>query len=90
MSVGELILQLEQAKRHMGRASELILRAEQEMGHAEALIRRSLEGASDQALVSLVSRSRQHLIGAGRGSNETTQRIDETIARFRGSGGLGK
>lgn len=86
MSVGEVLWQLLQAREHTDRARAMIKSALEEVNRADALVRESSRGLSDQTLVGMVDRTRQQLTGAGQSTAATTSKIDETIARLGGQG----
>jgi hypothetical protein len=87
--LGEVFSQMEQAKEHIERAKAMIAGALTELGRADPLIRHTMQGNVDQSLAATVDRTRQNLTGAGQGTNEATRKIDETLARWRGTGGPG-
>jgi hypothetical protein len=87
--LGEVFSQMEQAKEHVERAKAMTAAALTELRRADALIRHTMQGNADQSLAATVDRTRQRLTDAGQGTNETARRIDETLARWRGTGGPG-
>jgi hypothetical protein len=87
--LGEVIGQMQQARQHVERARAMIAQALTELGDAEVLIQTSLRGTTDHSLAATVAQTKQHLSSAGQGTTQTTTKIDETLARWRGTGGPG-
>jgi CHASE3 domain sensor protein len=87
--LGEVFGRMEQAKEHVERASAMVTAALTELGRADVLLKHTMQGNADQSVVAMADRARQQLTGARQGTAETTKKIDETLARWRGTGSLG-
>jgi hypothetical protein len=80
-----IVGQLRQANQHLDRARAMIAAALTELGHADTLTQKTLGNVRDQSVYATVARTKQLLTEAGQNSNQTTQKINEWIARIDGT-----
>jgi hypothetical protein len=87
--LNEVIAQMRQARQHVDQATALLLRAMTELELASKLIQLSLRGSADQAPAAAVKQTQQRLTDAQQGATAAKTVIDQTLARWGGTGGPG-
>ena len=85
----EVITQMRQARQHLDQAAAMISQALAELEQASRLIHLSLQGSADQAPTVAVRQTQQQLGNAHQGATAGKTAIDQTLARWAGTGGPG-
>ncbi len=89
MVLGDVMGQMRQARQHVSQAAAMIAQALSELDQAGALVQLSLQGSADQTPTATVRATRQELAEAAQRAGVATAAIDQTLARWAGTGGPG-
>src|SRR4051812_1778739 len=89
LMLDEVIAQMRQAGQHVDQVTAMIARAMTELEQASRLIQLSLRGSADQAPAATVKQTQQRLTEAQQGATATKTVIDQTLARWGGTGSPG-
>jgi uncharacterized pyridoxal phosphate-containing UPF0001 family protein len=87
MSVREIIARLTEAKNKLASAQQAAANAATQISQAEESVKRALDGAAANALVTQIETHKQTILDGMRGIEPLKSEIDKAIARAQAIGG---